>query len=110
VRYYLISDGHSAFERARHIRVPLAFRIRRAHLRAATSGYLGTLALVKAYVLAVPLLLSGEGGAAGPGLLVVAILVLGPASDLAIALSIGGDQRAGTETAGPNPESPLDHS
>ncbi len=83
--YYLISDGRPAFERALHVRVPLARRLRRAYA-AATPAYLGTLALVTALILAVPLLLAGGGGTIGPGLLVLAILALAPASDLAIAL------------------------
>jgi cyclic beta-1,2-glucan synthetase len=102
--YYLISDGHSAFERALHVRVPLAGRLRRAYVRAATSGYLGTLALVTALLLAVPLLLSGDGGAAGAGILVVAILAIVPASDLAIALV----NRAVTIVPGPMPLPRLD--
>jgi cyclic beta-1,2-glucan synthetase len=102
--YYLISDGHSAFERALDVRAPLAGRLRRAYLRAATSGYLGTLALVTALILAVPLLLSGDGGAAGAGILVVAILALAPASDLAIALV----NRAVTAVLGPRPLPRLD--
>jgi cyclic beta-1,2-glucan synthetase len=85
--YYLISDGRPAFERSIHVRVPLAGRLRRAYIRAgASGGYLGTLALVTALILAVPLLLSWYGGTAGAGILVVAILALAPASDLAIAL------------------------
>jgi cyclic beta-1,2-glucan synthetase len=83
--YYLISDGRSAFERVLHVRAPLADRLRRAYLRAAGRGYLGTLALVTGFILALPLLLSGNGPAAGAAVL-VAILALLPASDLAIAL------------------------
>ncbi|MDP9244778.1 MAG: glycosyl transferase, partial [Chloroflexota bacterium] len=101
--YYLISDGRIAFERALNVRVPLTGRLRRAYIRAATSGFLGTLALVTALILAVPLLLSG-GGAAGAGILVVAILALGPASDLAIALV----NRAVTNVLGPRPLPRLD--
>jgi cyclic beta-1,2-glucan synthetase len=87
--YYLISGGRSAFERAIHIRVPLAGRLRRAYVRAAAAGYLATIALMVAPIMAVPLLLSGGGGAAGAGILalaLLAILALAPASDLAIAL------------------------
>ena len=83
--YYLISDGRSAFERALHVRAPLTNRLRRVYLRAAGRGYLGTLALVTAPILAVPLLLSGNGLAAGATVL-MAMLALLPASDLAIAL------------------------
>jgi len=102
--YYLVSDGRFAFERALHVRVPLAGRLRRSYVRAATSGYLGTFALVTALILAVPLLLSRNGGAAGAGILVVAILALAPASDLAIALV----NRAVTHVLGPRPLPRLD--
>ena len=83
--YFLISDGRPELERALHVRLPRALRLRRAYLKAATPAYLGSLALVTALVLAVPLLLSLWGGAS-LGLLLVAIVALGPASDLAIAL------------------------
>ncbi|MEX2547052.1 MAG: glucoamylase family protein, partial [Chloroflexota bacterium] len=102
--YYLISDGRSAFERALHVRVPLADRLRRAYVRAPTIGYLGTFALFTALILAVPLLLSGHGGAVGAGILVVAILALAPASDLAIALV---DREVAT-VLGPRPLPRLD--
>ncbi|MDP2350522.1 MAG: glycosyl transferase, partial [Chloroflexota bacterium] len=102
--YYLISDGRHAFERTLRVRVPLARRLRRAYVRAAASGYLGTLALVTAFILAVPLLLSGDRGAAGAGILVIAILALAPASDLAIALV----NRVVTNVLGPRPLPRLD--
>jgi cyclic beta-1,2-glucan synthetase len=101
--YYLIAGGRSAFERALHARVPLGSRPRRAYVRAAARGYLGTLALVTALILGVPVLLSG-GGAAGAGILVVAILALAPASDLAIALV----NRAVTNVLGPRALPRLD--
>ena len=82
--YFLISDGRLAFERALGVQVPLGGRFRRAYLRAAARGYVATLALVTALILAVPVLLSGDRRSAGT--LLVAILALGPASDLAIAL------------------------
>ncbi len=84
--WYLVFDGRPAFERDLHVRVPLARRLRRAYVRGAAIGYLATLTLVTALLLAIPLLLSGGGVAAGAGILVVAILALAPASDLAIAL------------------------
>ena len=102
--YYLIADGRSAFERALHVRVPLAGRLRRADVRAGASGYLGTLALVTALILAVPLLLSAAGGAAGAAILVMAILAVAPASDLAIALV----NRAVTNALGPRALPRLD--
>ncbi len=95
--YYLISDGRLALERALNARVPLAGKLRRADVRAGARGYLATLALVTALILAVPLLLSGAGGAAGAAILLMAILALAPASDLAIALV----NRAVTNVLGP---------
>jgi cyclic beta-1,2-glucan synthetase len=83
--YVLISDGRMAFERALHVRLPLAVRFRRAYLKAATPAYLGSLALATALLIAVPLLLSLSGGVS-LGLILVAIVALGPASDLAVAL------------------------
>ena len=103
--YYLISDGRPTFERSIHLRAPLAGRLRRTYIRAgAGGGYLGTLALVTALILAVPLLLSWYGGAAGAGILVVAILALAPASDLTIALV----NRAVTNVLGPRALPRLD--
>ena len=102
--WYLVFDGRPAFERDLHVRVPLARRLRRAYVRGAGMGYLGTLTLVTALLLAIPLLLSGGEGAAGAGILVVAILALGPASDLAIALV----NRTVTDVLGPKALPRLD--
>ncbi len=93
--YSLISDGRVAFERALGVRVPLGGRFRRAYLRAAARGYVATLVLVTALILAVPVLLSGNERSAG--ILLVSLFALGPASDLAIALV----NWAVTERAGP---------
>ena len=84
--YFLISDGRYAFERELHVRVPAARTLRRAYVRSAVRAYLGTLALVTALVLAVPVLLSASAGGAAVGIVLVAILALGPSSDLAISL------------------------
>jgi cyclic beta-1,2-glucan synthetase len=84
--YSLIADGRHAFEHALNVRMPLGGRLRRADVRAGASGYIATLALVTVLILALPLLLSGAGGASGAAILVMAILALAPASDLAIAL------------------------
>ncbi len=83
--YYLISDGRPEFELILHVRAPLTHRLRRLYLRAAGRGYLGTLGTVTALILAAPLLLSGNGFAAGAAVL-MAILAIIPASDLGIAL------------------------
>ena len=84
--YFLVSEGRPALERALNLRLPLSVRLERAYLGAATAGYLGSLALVSAFILAVALLLSVAGGGAGIGLVVLALVGLGPASDLAVAL------------------------
>ena len=95
--YVLISDGRAAFERSLHVRLSVAVRFRRAYLRAATPGYLGTLALMTALTLAVPLLIWLSDGGLSLGLFLVAIMALGPASDLAVALV----NRAVTTLLGP---------
>ena len=69
--YYLISDGRGAFERALRVRVPLSDRLRRAYARFPASGYLGTLILITAVALAVPLIFSRDRGTAGIGIFVV---------------------------------------
>ncbi len=95
--YYLVSDGRSAFEHALGVGTHLGSRFRRADGRDAARGYVATLVLATALILAVPILLSGDMRRAGIGLLLVAILALGPASDLAIALV----NRAVTTVLGP---------
>ncbi len=84
--YFLVSDGRPEFERALGVRLPLAIRLRRAYFAGATPGYLGSLGLVTAVILAVPLLVSLGDVDAGLGLLVVALLALAPGADLAMAL------------------------
>ena len=83
--YFLIGEGRPLLEQALGAKLPPAVRLRRAYLRSATLGYLGALALVTAVVLAIPLLLSPVAGG-GSLVLLVAILGLGPASDLAVSL------------------------
>ncbi|HEU4919698.1 MAG TPA: glucoamylase family protein [Candidatus Limnocylindrales bacterium] len=100
--FYLIGDGRAAFEAALGVRVPLATRLRRAYSRGATTGYLGTVVVATALIVAVPLLLSR--GADSAALILLALLALGPASDLAIALV----NRAVTDILGPVALSRLD--
>ncbi|HKG19341.1 MAG TPA: hypothetical protein VKB00_06350, partial [Candidatus Limnocylindrales bacterium] len=100
--FYLIAEGLPRFEAALGIGVPLATRLRRAYARGATTGYLGTIAAATGLIVAVPLLLSG--GVSTAGLLLLALLALGPASDLAIALV----NRTVTDVLGPASLSRLD--
>ncbi len=84
--YYLISHGRRPFEREIRFRVSFRRWLLRLYIRMAVPGYLGTIALLTAIILAWPLVRSWESGATRPELTLLAILALIPASDLAIAL------------------------
>ena len=84
--YYLISRGRPAFEKELGFRVSGKHRLLRLYIRAAVPGYLGTIAIVTAIILALPLLRSRESGMTVQGLLLLGFLAFVPASDLAIAL------------------------
>jgi cyclic beta-1,2-glucan synthetase len=102
--YYLISRGRMAFERELGFRVPRQHGLLRLYVRAAVPGYLGTIALVSAMILALPLLGSSKAGVSAVGLLLLGLLAAVPASDLAIALI----NRAVTELLGPRTLPRLD--
>ena len=80
--YYLISDGRADLERDIGARVPVIRRIQRALIRAGGALYIGLLALVTALVIALWFLLAGDQGGA---IMVVGILAIVPASDIAVA-------------------------
>jgi cyclic beta-1,2-glucan synthetase len=101
---YLIGDARPAFERALGITMPLPVRLRRAYARGAMTGYLGTIAFVTAITIAVPIALSVAAGGMTPAVALVALLALGPASDLAVALV----NRSVTDLLGPVPLPRLD--
>ncbi|HXH62854.1 MAG TPA: hypothetical protein VNG95_01655, partial [Gemmatimonadales bacterium] len=82
--YHLIGPGRRAFERAIGFRPRLGLRLQRAFINAATPGYLGTLLVLTALVVAVPLALAT--GLSAAGMIVLGLLAVVPASDLAIAL------------------------
>ncbi len=84
--FYLVGGGRRTFERAIGFRPKIRLRLRRAFEEAATPGYLGTLLVVTAAMLAVPLTIAARTGMPTTGLLVMGILALIPASDIAIAL------------------------
>ncbi len=84
--FYLIGKGRLAFEQALGYRAPRRRRLLRAYIAAATPGYLGTIAALTGFILALPLLAGGTSGVGAVGLLVLALLAAVPASDLAIAL------------------------
>lgn len=84
--YYLISQGRRAFERELGYRVSWKRRLLRWYVRASAPGYLGSLAMITAMVMALPLWHAGEAGVSAAGLALLALLALVPASDLAMAL------------------------
>ena len=95
--YYLISHGRAAFEREIGFHIPWRRWLLRLYVRAAVPGYLGTIALLTAIVLALPLTTSWESGLGTPYLVLLGVLGAFAASDLAIALI----NRAVTDLFGP---------
>src|SRR3989442_1550542 len=96
--FYLIGNGPLAFEQALGFRAPTTRRLLRAYVAAATPGYLGTLVILTAVILALPLLAAGASGPGTVALVVLGLLAVVPASDLAIALL----NRAATALVQPN--------
>ncbi|HEY6065487.1 MAG TPA: glycosyl transferase, partial [Thermoanaerobaculia bacterium] len=105
--YSLISRGRREFEREIGYRVPVTQYVRRAYVAAATPGYVGTILLVTAALLAVPVTLSARAGAAGWELALLALLAFVPASDVAVFIV----NRDVTELVGPRrlPKLEFDH-
>jgi cyclic beta-1,2-glucan synthetase len=95
--YYLIANGRFAFEQELGFRMPNKTRLRRAYVTQATSRYLGTIAIVSGLILTLFLLNSGAAEVGVLGLLLLGLLALVPASDLATALV----NREVTELLGP---------
>ncbi|HEY7369182.1 MAG TPA: glycosyl transferase, partial [Thermoanaerobaculia bacterium] len=95
--YFLISKGRPALEAELGFRVTPRRWLRRAYVAAATPGYLGTIAVTTALLLAVPLAVSSAIGISTPMLWLLAALALVPASELAIAIV----NRDVTELVGP---------
>jgi cyclic beta-1,2-glucan synthetase len=84
--FYLIGNGRVPFELTLGYRAPPMRRLLRAYLAAATPGYLGTIAVLSGFLFTLPLLAAGASGVGPVSLLVLALLAVVPASDLAIAL------------------------
>ncbi|MGH7366163.1 MAG: glycosyl transferase, partial [Candidatus Rokuibacteriota bacterium] len=84
--YYLISKGRPLLERELGYRVPARRRLLRAVLSGATPGYLMTIPTVTALLLALPLLAADASGASLGALVLLGLLAMIPASDLAVAL------------------------
>jgi len=84
--FYLIGNGRVPFESALGYRPSVRRRFLRLYVRLATPGYLGTIALLSIAILVLPLLVAWSSGVGPVPLVVLALLSLIPASDLAIAL------------------------
>ncbi len=84
--YYLIGRGRRAFELDIGYRVPLKSWLLRAYVKGATVRYLGSIGVVTALLLAVPLLMTHAAGASAAALVLLALAALIPASELAVAL------------------------
>jgi cyclic beta-1,2-glucan synthetase len=95
--YYLISEGRAAFERELGFHLTRKFWLLRLHFRSAVPGYLGTIAFLTAVILGLPLLLARGWGATPFQLVILGLVALISASDLAITLI----NRAVTELFGP---------
>jgi cyclic beta-1,2-glucan synthetase len=85
--YYLVSSGRRAFEKFVGFRVPMRIRVRRAIRTLATAGYLGGITVLTGLLLAVPLVFTWQAGAGTTSLIVLGILGLVPASDVAVSLA-----------------------
>ena len=102
--FYLISKGRFEFERELGYKIALKRRFVRLYVRGAVPGYLLTILVVTALVLALPLLHSRARGLSVTGLVLIGLLAAIPASDLAIALI----NRAVTDSFGPRALPRLD--
>ncbi len=95
--YYLIAKGRSGFEADLGCRISPMRRVLRAYVTTANPGYVLTLAVVSVALVALPLSQLGAAGIGPASAIFLAILLLFPASDLAVALV----NRAVTEIIGP---------
>lgn len=84
--YYLISRGRADLEREVGFRPPLRQALRRAYVGLAAPGYVGTIALLTALILALPAHLSIAAGMGLGALGLFLLLALVPASDVAVAI------------------------
>lgn len=104
--YYLVSKGRLLFEKQINCRISFKRRFFRAYVASATGAYLGTVGLVTAVLLAIPLYQSHTQGISLLAFIALAIAAHIPASDLAVALV----NRLVTKSMGPKPLPKLDFS
>ncbi|HEX9639698.1 MAG TPA: glycosyl transferase, partial [Candidatus Krumholzibacteria bacterium] len=102
--YWLIDNGRRAFERRIGYRPPVRGWLRRAYVAFATPGYLGTITIVTGLLLTLLLAYLALLGEDWGIVVVLALLTLVPATDLAIAIV----HRDVTELLGPRRLPKLD--
>lgn len=102
--FYLISRGRAELEKDVGFRATFSQWLRRAWVAGATPGYLTTISLLTLLVLTLPLVVSFREGGGSLEILLMALLALVPASELAIAV-INQDV---TELVGPRRLPKLD--
>jgi cyclic beta-1,2-glucan synthetase len=102
--FYLLSHGRQEFEEELGFRVSWRRWLLRLYVRAAVPGYLGTIAVLTAIILAIPLTHARELGVSPEYLVLFGLLTAIPASDLAIAVI----NRAVTDLLGPRTLPRLD--
>ena len=95
--YYLISEGRHALEAKLGFRAPVRDWIARANKAAGIKGYLGTIAVVTAIIVAGGLLAIADARIGGWTRFILAMLAIIPAMDAAVALV----NRAVTTVIGP---------
>ena len=84
--YYLLSHGRADFEKELGFKILWRRELLRLYVRHSVPGYLGTIAILTAIILAIPLSHARSLGLSTPYLFLMAFLAAIPASDLAIAL------------------------
>jgi len=84
--YYLVSMGRRKFERQLGCRVHFRLRLQRVYRAHAIVGYLGVIAALTAIQLYGVLMVAGAAGAGARSLVLLAVLGLVPASDVAVSL------------------------
>ncbi len=84
--FYIVAGGRRDFERRLGFRVPVRIRLRRAYRAHAMIGYLGGIAALTALLLSGPLFLTWTAGGPAWSLVLLGLLGLVPASDIAVSL------------------------
>lgn len=84
--YYLLSTGRRAFEKRLGFRAPWRVRLRRFYRAHAAGGYFGAIFALTAGLVSGLLFQTGTAGASFPILVMLGLLSLAPASEIAVSL------------------------